>query len=123
MIGLEMKNGNMILIEKQQKYQHYYPGKLINMNILQVKKIFPSHERQIIEQTTITKSFWKTNKNDWQARIEGNIAKKIFDDFNNGIELFKKIQFGEIKLEDAKKTSRNQEEDLNQRAKSDIKKY
>ena len=26
------------LIEKQQKYQHYHLEKLINMNILQVKK-------------------------------------------------------------------------------------
>ena len=26
------------LTEKQQKYQHYNPEKLINMNILQVKK-------------------------------------------------------------------------------------
>ena len=33
-----MKNYNTILIEKQQKYQHYLQVKLINMNILQVKK-------------------------------------------------------------------------------------
>ena len=35
---LEMKNCNMILIEKLQKYQHYHSLKLINMTILQVKK-------------------------------------------------------------------------------------
>ena len=29
---------NIILTEKQQKYQHYYQEKFINMNILQVKK-------------------------------------------------------------------------------------
>ena len=40
MIKLEMKNYNMILTEKQQKYQHYHLEKLINMNILQVKKYF-----------------------------------------------------------------------------------
>ena len=28
----------MTLTEKQQKYQHNHPGKLINMNTLQVKK-------------------------------------------------------------------------------------
>ena len=33
-----MKNYNMILTEKQQKYQHYHQEKLINMNTLQVKK-------------------------------------------------------------------------------------
>ena len=55
MIGLEMKNCNMILTEKQQKYQHYHLEKLINMNILQVKKL-PSHQRQIIEQAMFTYS-------------------------------------------------------------------
>ena len=40
MIRLEMKNCNMILTEKQQKYQHYYLEKLINMNILQAKKYY-----------------------------------------------------------------------------------
>ena len=42
-----------------------------------------------MEQATITKSFWKTNRNDWQAVIIGNSAKKMFDGFNNGIELLK----------------------------------
>ena len=38
MIRLKMKNYNKLLTEKQQKYQHYHEVKLINMNILQVKK-------------------------------------------------------------------------------------
>ena len=45
-----MKNCNMILTEKEQKYQNYYPEKLINMNILPFKEILPSNQRQIIEQ-------------------------------------------------------------------------
>ena len=40
MIRLEMKNCNMILTEKNKKHQHYHPEKLINMNILQVKKYY-----------------------------------------------------------------------------------
>ena len=36
-IRLEMKIYNMILTEKQQKYQDYHRVKLTNMNILQVK--------------------------------------------------------------------------------------
>ena len=36
-IRLEMKIYNMILTEKQQKYQDYHQVKLRNMNILQVK--------------------------------------------------------------------------------------
>ena len=39
MTRLEMKNSNMILTEKEQKYQHYHPEKLTNMNILEVKKL------------------------------------------------------------------------------------
>ena len=38
MIRLEFKNCNAILIEKYQKYQYYHTERLINMNILQVKK-------------------------------------------------------------------------------------
>ena len=33
------ENLNIIFKEKQQKYQHYHLEKLINMNILQVKKL------------------------------------------------------------------------------------
>ena len=39
MISLGLKDYNMIVTEKQQKYQHYHLGKLINMNILKMKKI------------------------------------------------------------------------------------
>ena len=38
MIRLEIKNNNMIVTEKQPKYQLYYETKLVNMNILQEKK-------------------------------------------------------------------------------------
>ena len=48
MIKLNMKKHNMILIEKQQKYQHYHQVKLINMNILQMNQI------RIIQQATFT---------------------------------------------------------------------
>ena len=40
MIRLEMKNCNMILTQKQQKYQPYHLEKLINMKILQVEKYY-----------------------------------------------------------------------------------
>ena len=38
MIRLEIKNYNMLLTEKQQRYEPYHLQKLINMHILQVKK-------------------------------------------------------------------------------------
>ena len=37
MIRVDMKNDNMMLIEKQLKYQLYHRVKFINMNILLVK--------------------------------------------------------------------------------------
>ena len=40
MTRLKIKNYNKVLTEKQQKYLHYYQIKLINMNILQVKKFY-----------------------------------------------------------------------------------
>ena len=38
MIRLEVKNYNMVLTQKQKKYQHYHLEKLINIKFLQVKK-------------------------------------------------------------------------------------
>ena len=46
MIGLEMKNYNMMLKEKQQKYQHYHPEKLINIT---GEEILASDQRRVIE--------------------------------------------------------------------------
>ena len=40
MIGLEMKNYNMILIERLQKNQPYDQAKLIRMSILLVNKYY-----------------------------------------------------------------------------------
>ena len=53
MIELKMKNYNMILTETQLKYQHYHPDKLININILQVKRYYPDQSR-IIKQAKFT---------------------------------------------------------------------
>ena len=38
MIRLELNNCNLMLTEKPEKYQHYNQEKLINTNVLQVKK-------------------------------------------------------------------------------------
>ena len=39
-INTNHDNCDMILKEKQQKYQHHHPEKFINMNILQAKKLY-----------------------------------------------------------------------------------
>ena len=48
MIRLRMKNYNMILIEKPQKYQPYH-----KFEYLTGKEILPSNEKQIIEHLLI----------------------------------------------------------------------
>ena len=54
MIRLGMKKYNMILIDKQPKYQPYHQVKFLNMNILE--DILPSNQQQIIEQAKFTNS-------------------------------------------------------------------
>ena len=44
-----MKNCNMVLTEKQQKYQEYHPEKYIT-KYLTGSEIVSSNQRQIIEQ-------------------------------------------------------------------------
>ena len=58
MIRLEMKSYNIILTEKQHKYQHYSLVILKNMNILQVKneEILPSNQSQIMQEAKFTYS-------------------------------------------------------------------
>ena len=51
MITLEMKKYNMILIEKQPKYQPYHQVKLVTG-----EDILPSNQQQIIEQAKFTYS-------------------------------------------------------------------
>ena len=40
MVTLNLKNSNVILTEKQQKYQQYQIVKLINMIFIQAKKYY-----------------------------------------------------------------------------------
>ena len=55
MIILEMKNYNVILIEKLRKYQPYHQKKLINTSVLLVKKYYHLiKKKKIIEQAKFT---------------------------------------------------------------------
>ena len=60
-----------------------------------VKEIFG----KIIELTD------EINENNLVYFFKDNSTRKRFDNFNNGIKLFRKIRSGEIKLEEAKKTA------------------
>ena len=74
MIKLEMKNYNMILIEKMQKYQLYQQAKLISTNI-----VLPSNQKTKIEQAKFTysplgKAFEKQTKT---VKYQGEEQNKI----------------------------------------------
>ena len=56
MIKLETRNYNMMLTEKQQKYQRYCQVKLTNMNFLHGEEILPFDQSRIIEQAKFTYS-------------------------------------------------------------------
>ena len=82
MISLEIKNCNTILTEKQQIYQHYLLEKLLNMNILQMKKILPSNQRKIIEQAKFAypllgKAFGKQKEKQVGAIKSLDLANKL----------------------------------------------
>ena len=53
--------------------------------------------------------------------FKGNTARKRFDAFNNGIELYRKIQPGEMKLEEAKKLQNVFKSNLNEISKRKLK--
>ena len=54
MIGLKMKNYNMVLKEKQQKYQLLSSGKILKYEYLNSEEILPSDQQQIIDQVKFT---------------------------------------------------------------------
>lgn len=77
MIKLDMKNYNMILTGKQQKYHHYHYGKLINMNMLQVKKIWPPDQSKIIQQAKFTYSPLRKTLEKQTKAIENQEEKQL----------------------------------------------
>ena len=92
MIGLEMKNYNMTLIEKQPKYQPYHQAKLMSMNIYFTgAEIIPSNQQKIIEQAKFTysplgKAFEKQIKkieDQGQNQVEALKTKAINDKSDN----------------------------------------
>ena len=85
MIRLETKNFNTILIEMQQKYQHYHPEKLININILQVKKQFC---RQIKEEA---KSAYSSLEKTFEKQTEKQVDAIKYLDFSNKLKKIKGI--------------------------------
>ena len=73
---IKMKNSNIIVTEKRQKYQPDHQVKLINLNILQVKKyhllITDQGEKQVksIQNQGQVKASKKYTSNDKDERLE-----------------------------------------------------
>ena len=72
-----MKNYNMIVIGKQQKCRHYHKVKLMNMNVLQMKKILLSDQRRVIEQARFTYSSLGKNLEKQTKTVEDQGKKQI----------------------------------------------
>ena len=73
-----MKNYNMILTENQQKYQDYHLEKLINMNILQVKKYY-----LLIKEELQNKLSWHILLFEKQTKTIEEQGKKQIDAITN----------------------------------------
>ena len=89
-VKLKMKNYNMILIERLQKYRLYRQAKIDKYEYLTGEEILPSNKQQIIEQAKFTyfplrKAFQKPTKT-----IEDQGEKQIKaiqdKDFSKSIE-------------------------------------
>ena len=65
------------------------------------KEIFDKLVKEIFDE--IIESFDEIKEHDLVYYFKGNIDRKIFDDFNNGVKLFEKIRSGEMKLGKAMK--------------------
>ena len=64
------------------------------------KKIFQELVKKRFDE--IKELTYEINQNDLIRYFKCNAVRKRFDDFNNGIEFFKKIKYREMKLDEAK---------------------
>ena len=91
MIRLEIKNWNMILTEKQQKYQHSHPQKNDKYEFLTGEEILPPDQRGVTEQakfaySVLGKAFEK------QAKMIEEQGKALTEEELESIEgIFEKM--------------------------------
>ena len=95
---LEMKNYNMILIKRLQKYELYHQAKLVSMNTLLVKKYYLlTNQQKIIEQAKFTYSpLGKLLKN--KKKTIGDQGKKQV----NALKSLESLKPKELKPKEAK---------------------
>ena len=84
-----------------------------------IKKIFDKVVKEKFDE--IKELTYQIDQNDLIYYFKNNTAKKNFNDFDNGIELFRKIQSGEMKVEDAKELQNIFKSNLNKISKGRFK--
>ena len=84
MIKLEMRNYNIILTEKQRKYQRYHLEKLIKMNILEVKKYYLRNQIEEIKKQLYIYIFIYIGRQ-FHRCIGGQIDRQIDRQIDTGL--------------------------------------
>ena len=99
-IRLEMKNYNVILIERLQKFQLYHQAKLISKyEYITGDEILPFNQHQIIKQDKFTYSPWVKAFEKQTKTIKEQGEKQI-----DVLESFKSLKPKEVKLKETKPT-------------------
>ena len=88
MIRLWMKTYNTILTEKKQKHQDYHKEKMINMNILLVKKYYLVINEEQQEKLSLLILI--------QEKLQKNKEKTIEDQGIKPVEAFKPLKSEEV---------------------------
>ena len=91
MIKLEMKNYNMILTDKQQKYQHYHLEKLITINILQVQKYYNAIYNHI-KNSRINLHKEEKNPKEFRSKLSEILKRNQNCESKNQISTMKKYK-------------------------------
>ena len=91
MIKLEMKNYNMILTDKQQKYQQYHLEKLITINILQVQKYYNAIYNHI-KNSRINLHKEEKNPKEFRSRLSEILKRNQNCESKNQISTMKKYK-------------------------------
>ena len=91
MTKLEMKNYNMILTDKQQKYQHYHLEKLITINILQVQKYYNAIYNHI-KNSRINLHKEEKNPKEFRSKLSEILKRNQNCESKNQISTMKKYK-------------------------------
>ena len=103
-----MKNKQKQLKKKEKKQIDAIKNQNERLEALTYKDYQKSIYNEIFDKLVnkkvdeIKKLTYEIERDDLIYYFKNNTAKFFFNDFDNGIELFGKIQSGEMKLEDAK---------------------